>query len=42
MAGGLTDHVWTIEELCALIPKPVTSASHIERDMLLKALRESE
>jgi IS1 family transposase len=38
MAAGLTDHVWSLEELCALIPKPVASESQIERNLLLKAL----
>ena len=38
MAAGLTDHVWSIEELCALLPKPMVSESQIEREMLLRAL----
>lgn len=38
MEAGLTDHVWSIEELCSLLPKPTVSASRIERDALLKAL----
>jgi IS1 family transposase len=38
MEAGLTDHVWSIEELCALIPETVASKSSIERDMLFKAL----
>jgi len=40
MEAGLTDHIWSLEELCALIPKPVVSASRIEREALLKALGE--
>jgi IS1 family transposase len=40
MEAGLTDHVWTVEELCSLLPKPIVSASRIERDALLKALGE--
>jgi hypothetical protein len=36
--AGLTDHVWDLEELCALLPKPVVKASTIEQEMLLKAL----
>src|SRR6202049_1455163 len=36
--AGLTDHVWTIEELCALLPKPVVRASTIEKSLLEKAL----
>jgi IS1 family transposase len=38
MEAGLTDHVWTLEELIALLPKPVVKASQIERNMLAKAL----
>jgi hypothetical protein len=40
MAAGITDHVWTLEEMCALLPKPTVRASTIERDLLLKALGE--
>ncbi len=37
MEAGLTDHVWTLEELCSLLPedKPI---ARIEREMLVKAL----
>jgi hypothetical protein len=38
MEAGLTDHVWGIEELCALLPKPTISASKIEKDLVAKAL----
>ncbi len=38
MEAGLSDHVWSLAELCALLPKPTVSASSIERDALLKAL----
>jgi hypothetical protein len=38
MEAGLADHVWGAEELCALMPKPIVSASRVERDILLKAL----
>lgn len=41
MEAGLTDHVWGLEELCALLPKPTVSASAIERKSLLKALGET-
>lgn len=40
MEAGLTDHVWTIEELCSLLPKPVVSESKIEHTLLMKALGE--
>jgi IS1 family transposase len=38
MEAGLTDHVWSLEELCALLPKPVVKASSIEKNLVLKAL----
>jgi IS1 family transposase len=38
MEAGLTDHVWTLEELCALLPKPVVKASSLDREMVVKAL----
>ncbi|MGC2109004.1 MAG: IS1 family transposase [Candidatus Korobacteraceae bacterium] len=38
MQAGLSDHVWEVEELCALLPKPTVSKSTIERDLLLRAL----
>jgi IS1 family transposase len=34
----LSAHVWDIEDLVALLPKPAVAASQIERDMLVKAL----
>jgi hypothetical protein len=41
MEAGLTDHIWSLEELCALLPKPVVSASKIEKEILAKALKET-
>lgn len=38
MEAGLTDHVWGLEELIALMPKPVIKDSTIERTLLQKAL----
>jgi IS1 family transposase len=38
MEAKLTDHVWSLEELCTLLPKPVVRASTIERDLLAKVL----
>lgn len=38
MQAGLSDHIWGLEELVALLPKPVVRASTIERDLLAKAL----
>jgi hypothetical protein len=38
MEAKLTDHVWSLEELIALMPKPVVSASQIEKELLTRAL----
>jgi IS1 family transposase len=38
MEAGLTDHVWSLEELCSLMPKPTVKASGIEKAALLRAL----
>jgi IS1 family transposase len=38
MEARITDHVWSVEELCALLSKPIVSESTIERELLLKAL----
>jgi IS1 family transposase len=40
MEAGITDHVWTIEELCALLPKPVVKASAIEKNLTALALED--
>lgn len=36
--AGLSDHVWGVEELVALMPKPTARISTIESDLLAKAL----
>jgi hypothetical protein len=41
MEAGLADHVWTVEDLCALLPKPIVRPSTIDRDLLRKALGEA-
>jgi len=40
MEAGIAGHVWTVEELVALLPKPTVSASTIDRDLLRRALGE--
>jgi hypothetical protein len=40
MEAGLTDHVWTLEELCNLIPK-VNPIQRIDRELILNALRKT-
>jgi hypothetical protein len=41
MESGLTDHVWSIEELVAILPKPTVKSSTVENDMVRKALGEN-
>jgi len=40
MEAGLTDHVWTLEELCSLLPERKPNA-RIEKELVLKALRKT-
>src|SRR5438874_9311674 len=35
MEAGITDHVWNLEELCALLPKPTVSSSRIGKALVL-------
>jgi IS1 family transposase len=38
MEAGLSNHVWSIEELCSLLPHPISSARKAENNLVLKAL----
>jgi len=40
MEAGITDRVWTISEMCALLPERSSSARQAEKNMVLKALGE--
>jgi IS1 family transposase len=40
MEAGLTDHVWTLEELCNLIPES-NPIQRIDKELILKALRKT-
>ncbi len=40
MEAGLTDHVWSVEEVIALLPKPTVKPSTIGRDLIRKTLGE--
>ncbi len=40
MEARLTDHVWSVEDLVALIPKPTVGPSRIDRELFRKALGE--
>jgi len=35
--AGLTDHVWTLEELCGLLPERKPNAK-VDKELILKAL----
>jgi IS1 family transposase len=41
MEAGLTDHVWTTDELIALLPKPTVGPSRIDRELFRRALGET-
>jgi IS1 family transposase len=38
MESRLSDHVWTIEEMCGLLPVPVSAARSAEKQMTARAL----
>jgi hypothetical protein len=38
MEAGLTDHVWTLEELCSLLPE-TKPGTRIEKEMISEALK---
>ena len=41
MEAGLTDHVWSTDELIALLPKPTVGPSRIDRELFRRALGET-
>ena len=41
MEAKLTDHVWSTEELIALLPKPTVGPSRIDRELFRRALGDS-
>ncbi|MGO9083722.1 MAG: IS1 family transposase [Terriglobales bacterium] len=40
MEARISEHVWSIEELCDLLPQPVSSTRNAERELVLRALAE--
>jgi IS1 family transposase len=40
MESGISNHVWSIEELCGLLPEAASSARQMEKKLVLKALGE--
>jgi IS1 family transposase len=41
MEAGISNHVWSIEELCSLLPKPTSPATRIDKALILKAMDQS-
>ena len=40
MEAGISDHVWTLEEMCVLLPETASAAKRIDKGLILKALGE--
>jgi hypothetical protein len=40
MESGLSNYVWTIEELCGLLPETASATKRIDKGLILKALGE--
>ena len=40
MEPVISDHVWTIEELCTLLPETASASKRIDKGLILKALGE--
>jgi IS1 family transposase len=40
MEAGISDHVWTVEEMCGLLPETPSAAKRIDKGLILKALGE--
>jgi hypothetical protein len=38
MQSGLADHVWSIEEMCSLLPAAESASKRIDKEIILKAL----
>ena len=40
MEAGISDHVWSIEEMCGLLPEQESAAKRIDKGIILEALGE--
>ncbi len=38
MEAGISDHVWSIEEMCSLLPQAESAAKRIDKGLTLRAL----
>jgi IS1 family transposase len=41
MEAGIADRVWSVEELCGLLPEPTPTTKRIDKKLVLKALGEA-
>ncbi len=40
MEAGIRDHVWSLDEMCTLMPRPSSATTRIDNGLVLKALGE--
>jgi len=40
MEAEISNHIWTIEELCSLLPETASATKRIDKGLILKALGE--
>jgi hypothetical protein len=40
METGISDHIWSLEEMCGLLPEIPSAAKRIDKGLILKALEE--
>jgi hypothetical protein len=40
MEAGVSDHVWSVDEMCVLLPEAQSTARRIDKGLILKALGE--
>jgi hypothetical protein len=40
MEAGLTDHVWSLNEMCATLPAQASTTREIDKGLILNALGE--
>jgi hypothetical protein len=41
MESGVSTHVWSLEELCALLPKAPSSTTQVDKMLILEAMNRS-
>jgi hypothetical protein len=38
MEAGISDHVWAIQEMCALLPKQVSATTRLDKQLIQEAM----